>query len=248
MFHLLLGSQTNLFLCCHGPSSAEVHRQGQGWPHDANWHQLPTDPEEAPREWFDVPADLEAHPAHWARSEKDPSQELSNQMAEKKSQIAANETIAHASEGTLCPPSGQERFLSLGSSHLSQFCKAALHGCTTSNEELTAISHNGNLNLQACCGSQGNQNPFQKHVHRRLAMGHHCVPSGRNLPRFATAGPSSFEFLPWDCPETNRDWDYGIHGQQLCPHQGLEEGIAACREHQTQVHALYCCRPLCPEI
>ena len=81
-------------------------------------------------------------------------------MAEKKSQIAANETIAHASEGTLCPPSGQERFLSLGSGHLSQFCKAALHGCTTSNEELTAISHNGNLNLQACCGSQGNQNPF----------------------------------------------------------------------------------------
>ena len=52
------------------------------------------------------------------------------------------------------------RFLSLGSSHLSQFCKAVLHGCTTSNEELDAISHNGNLNLQASYGSQGNQNPF----------------------------------------------------------------------------------------
>ncbi|CAL1127986.1 unnamed protein product [Cladocopium goreaui] len=109
------------------------------------------------------PTQLLVHPLNRGGamlSEKDPSQELSNQMAEKKSQIAANETIAHASEGTLCPPSGQERFLSLGSSHLSQFCKAALHGCTTSNEELTAISHNGNLNLQACCGSQGNQNPF----------------------------------------------------------------------------------------
>jgi hypothetical protein len=86
--------------------------------------------------------------------------EVSNQMAKKKSQIAANEAIVHASEGTLCPPSGQERFLSLGSSHLSQFCKAVLHGCTTLNEELAAIAHNGNLNLQSCCGSQGNQNPF----------------------------------------------------------------------------------------
>ena len=73
--------------------------------------------------------------------------EVSNQMAKKKSQIAANEAIVHASEGTLCPPSGQERFLSLGSSHLSQFCKAVLHGCTTLNEELAAIAHNGNLNL-----------------------------------------------------------------------------------------------------
>ena len=84
---------------------------------------------------------------------------------QKGAKIAANETTAHASEGTLCPPSGQERFLSLGSSHLSQFCKAVLHGCTTSNEELTAISHNGNLNLQACCGSQGNQNCAQKAGH-----------------------------------------------------------------------------------
>ena len=73
--------------------------------------------------------------------------EVSNQMAKKKSQIATNEAIVHASEGTLCPPSGQERFLSLGSSHLSQFCKAVLHGCTTLNEELAAIAHNGNLNL-----------------------------------------------------------------------------------------------------
>ena len=30
MCHLLLDSQTNLPLCCHGPKSAEVHRQGQG--------------------------------------------------------------------------------------------------------------------------------------------------------------------------------------------------------------------------
>ena len=51
MFHLLLDSQTNLCLCCHGPRSAEVHRQGLGWPHDAKWHQVAADPEEAPREW-----------------------------------------------------------------------------------------------------------------------------------------------------------------------------------------------------
>ena len=44
MFHLLLGSQTNLCLCCHGPRSAEVHRQGQGWPHDAKWQQVAADP------------------------------------------------------------------------------------------------------------------------------------------------------------------------------------------------------------
>jgi hypothetical protein len=30
MCHLLLDSQTNLPLCCHGPKSAEVHRQCQG--------------------------------------------------------------------------------------------------------------------------------------------------------------------------------------------------------------------------
>jgi hypothetical protein len=36
--------------------------------------------------------------------------EVSNQMAKKKSQIAANEAIVHASEGNLCPPSGQEGF------------------------------------------------------------------------------------------------------------------------------------------
>ncbi|CAL1165818.1 unnamed protein product [Cladocopium goreaui] len=62
--------------------------------------------------------------------------EVPNQMAKKKSQIAANDQRA------LC-------------AH-----QAVLHGCTTLNEELAAIAHNGNLNLQFCCGSQGNQNPF----------------------------------------------------------------------------------------
>ena len=86
--------------------------------------------------------------------------EVSNLKQTKKDQMEANEAMVKQAEGTLCPPNGQERYLSLGSSHMSQFCKAVLHGCTTANEELAAMSSTGCLNLQACCGPQGAQSPF----------------------------------------------------------------------------------------
>ena len=45
--------------------------------------------------------------------------EVSNLKQAKKDQIEDNEIMAKQAEGTLCPPSGQERYLSLGSSHIS---------------------------------------------------------------------------------------------------------------------------------
>ncbi|CAE7259576.1 unnamed protein product, partial [Symbiodinium sp. CCMP2592] len=70
-------------------------------------------------------------------------------MQTSASQIKANVELCEASGGQLARPTGQERYLSLGSSHLTQFCKAVENNAKTSHSELSKLCQ-GVLSLDAC--------------------------------------------------------------------------------------------------
>lgn len=55
--------------------------------------------------------------------------ELSHDQATRDSQIAANQKLIQEAQGALAPIHGEERFLSLSSSHTTAFLRAIEHGC-----------------------------------------------------------------------------------------------------------------------
>ena len=64
----------------------------------------------------------------------------------RASQIAANRELCDRSGGLLCPPTGEERFLTLGCGHTAAFCKLADRGGPTT--EAVLADENGNIDLQ----------------------------------------------------------------------------------------------------
>ena len=73
--------------------------------------------------------------------------ELMPTPAEKKLQIDANVKIAAASKGMIAQPTGQERYMSIGTGHMVSFCRAANHGCVTPFKDLRN-EVDGNISLE----------------------------------------------------------------------------------------------------
>jgi len=59
----------------------------------------------------------------------------------REAQITFNAKIIDNADGLLAPITGEERFLSVGCGHTAAFCRAALHGCVTSEPELADNSN-----------------------------------------------------------------------------------------------------------
>ena len=74
--------------------------------------------------------------------------EISPEPLQKAKQLQANRDLVSASQGKLANISGQERFLTCGSSHLTAFCRAVQAQCSTEDEWLSTLS-NGHLSLDA---------------------------------------------------------------------------------------------------
>ena len=74
--------------------------------------------------------------------------EMATEPLQKAKQLQANRDLVSASQGKLANISGQERYLTCGSSHLTAFCRAVQAQCTTEDEWLSTLS-NGHLSLDA---------------------------------------------------------------------------------------------------
>ena len=74
--------------------------------------------------------------------------EMATEPLEKAKQLQANHDLVQASQGKLANMSGQERYLTCGSSHLTAFCRAVQAQCHTEDEWLSTLS-NGHLSLDA---------------------------------------------------------------------------------------------------
>ena len=64
--------------------------------------------------------------------------EISNDPSKRAQQLARNKELVAASNGTLAPVTGAERFLTVGTSHTMAFCKAVNANCSTKIEELSS--------------------------------------------------------------------------------------------------------------
>lgn len=74
--------------------------------------------------------------------------EMATEPLEKAKQLQANHDLVASSQGKLANISGQERYLTCGSSHLTAFCRAVQAQCHTEDEWLSTLS-NGHLSLDA---------------------------------------------------------------------------------------------------
>ena len=72
--------------------------------------------------------------------------EMQPEETKKLKQVKVNQDLVGASSGLMAPVQGGERYLTVSSSHTSQFCRAVAHGCKTS--EPTLKDSNGNLSLE----------------------------------------------------------------------------------------------------
>ena len=61
--------------------------------------------------------------------------EMATEPLQKAKQLQANRDLVSASQGKLANISGQERYLTCGSSHLTAFCRAVQAQCTTEDEQ-----------------------------------------------------------------------------------------------------------------
>jgi hypothetical protein len=87
--------------------------------------------------------------------------EISTDPAKRQHQLEKNRQLVAASNGTLAPVLGGERFLTVGTSHTVAFCKAVNACCLTKQPEL---SSNGTLNLSSILAAKqaGNEeHPFK---------------------------------------------------------------------------------------
>lgn len=66
--------------------------------------------------------------------------------AKRKPQMDFNKDLVAASSDLMCPILGTERYLTVSSTHTSQFCRALAHGCKTPEESLKDST--GNLSLE----------------------------------------------------------------------------------------------------
>ncbi|CAE7270765.1 unnamed protein product [Symbiodinium sp. CCMP2592] len=89
--------------------------------------------------------------------------ELATDADKRQAQIKANVELCEASGGQLARPTGQERYLSLGSSHLTQFCKAVENNAKTSHSELSKLCQ-GVLSLDACTQGHGPDSGFSRMI------------------------------------------------------------------------------------
>ena len=74
--------------------------------------------------------------------------ELSKDAGMKAQQLQANEGLVLQAEGRLAPINGQERFCSLDCSHMTQFLKACMAGCSTDHADLQKIN-SGALSVES---------------------------------------------------------------------------------------------------
>ena len=91
--------------------------------------------------------------------------ELATEPQAKEKQVQANQVLCQASQNQLPSPTGQERFLTLGCSHLTMFCKAVMASCTTGHEDLKSMCQ-GQLSMDACCKGQGEKAIFHQMCHQ----------------------------------------------------------------------------------
>ena len=65
--------------------------------------------------------------------------ELSQNTVRRQAQLDSMRALVEASDGKLAAVAGTERFASLSSSHMSQFCKAVGAGCSSEHESLPSV-------------------------------------------------------------------------------------------------------------
>ena len=65
--------------------------------------------------------------------------ELSQKTLRRQAQLDSMRALVESSDGKLAGVAGTERFASLSSSHMSQFCKAVRSGCSSEHESLPTV-------------------------------------------------------------------------------------------------------------
>ena len=75
--------------------------------------------------------------------------EMQQQGTERDQQIEFNHELFRKANGLLAPPSGNERFLTVGGGHTTAFCRAAKAGCRTSQPGIA--DQDGKLNVHQLC-------------------------------------------------------------------------------------------------
>ncbi|CAE7889697.1 unnamed protein product [Symbiodinium necroappetens] len=65
--------------------------------------------------------------------------ELSQNTLRRQAQLDSMRALVESSDGKLAGVAGTERFASLSSSHMSQFCKAVRSGCSSEHESLPTV-------------------------------------------------------------------------------------------------------------
>ena len=86
--------------------------------------------------------------------------EMSSDPAMRQQQVSKNQALINVAGGLLAPMNGKERYLTLGMSHITAFCKAVMAGAKT---QQFALSSEGTLNLTAILQKHGGdtaENPF----------------------------------------------------------------------------------------
>lgn len=72
--------------------------------------------------------------------------EMHPEEAKRMKQVQFNENLALTSNGLMAPVQGGERYLTVSSTHTSQFCRAVSHGCLTPETQIQ--DSNGKLSLE----------------------------------------------------------------------------------------------------
>ena len=78
---------------------------------------------------------------------------MSPNAEKRKEQKQANETLVKSSNGTVVPVTGQERYLSVASSHFVAWCRAVLASCNTTEGKV--------LSMDRILAGKGQGDPFR---------------------------------------------------------------------------------------
>ena len=62
--------------------------------------------------------------------------EMATNAEARSKQLLSNKKLAEISNGYICEVLGSEKYLSVGGSHMAGFCRAAIHGCKTSEHSI----------------------------------------------------------------------------------------------------------------
>ncbi len=160
--------------------------------------------------------------------------ELAIEPQAKEKQVAANQVLCQASQNQLPMPNGHERFLTLGCSHLTMFCKAVMASCQTNHEDLRSMRQ-GQLSMDACCKGQGDKATFHKMCHQ-----------GWQWDIVQAIVEQEFPSLPLLIQQAlNSDHVVASSGNEVEVMQSIAHHFQYCRDLQAAVASAIATRPSC---